>query len=113
MQIDVLYYSEISAQECVYHLLSMPVSFCSRETIFFMTFPANQRFIMVKDNIILRELGNSTEIFQDGIIEHYVQRANDMEAFASKYDFLTNNAYNQRFKNSNNLIIIECLKEII
>ena len=35
--------SEISAQECVYHLLSMPMSYCSREQIYIITFKQNQR----------------------------------------------------------------------
>ena len=93
--------SEISAQECVYHLLSMPVSFCSREFVFIMTFPSKERFTVLKEKSVLQELGDSTDIFQDGLIEHYVKRPAELEKiclaeFASYYDFISKIAYNQR-----------------
>ena len=93
--------TEISAQECVYHLLSMPVSFFSREFVFIMTFPSKERFTVLKEKTVLQELGDSTDIFQDGLIDHYIKRPVALETvclaeFASYYDFISKVAYNQR-----------------
>jgi len=93
--------SEISAQECVYHLLSMPFTRCSREVIFILTFPISERYHMVKSKEVLKNMNpNSTDIYVDGLIEHYISRP-DVEffetmclvIFAAWYDFVSNTSH--------------------
>ena len=63
----------------------------------------------------LQELGDSTDIFQDGLIEHFVKRPAELEniclaGFASYYDFISKIAYNQRkqkYKDSSKKPIFE------
>lgn len=96
--------SEISAQECVYNLLSMPVSHCSRESVFIMTFPIRERYNMVKDKRILETLNaQSVEIFIEGLVDHYVNRPENMENtcladFASNFEYVSKQKYDQRVK---------------
>lgn len=72
--------SEISAQECVYHLLSMPVSYSSRDHVFIITFSEEERFSMIKPKKYLRTLqDNDTNIFMSSIQEKYISRPSDLE----------------------------------
>ena len=68
--------SEVSAQECVYTLLSMPVCHSSRETVFVNTFRSDQRDKLLLPKKILERMKNktSTAIFQRGLIDHYKNR---------------------------------------
>ena len=50
--------SEISAQECVYHLLSMPVSRCTRKMTFILSFPIGERYAMIYKEEILKKTGS-------------------------------------------------------
>jgi len=94
--------SEISAQECVYHLLSMPVSCCSREAVFIMTFPESDRYSILKDKKLLKRLSKeSTDIYQLGIIDHYKNRPDSFEnkclaEFVANYDFFTKSRFKKR-----------------
>ena len=92
--------SEISAQECVYNLLAMPVSYCSREVIFIQTFPMKERFTMLKRYEILINMKDksSTNIFQNSLMDYYPNRPNEMDQlclaeFASWYNFISNMQY--------------------
>jgi putative transposon-encoded protein len=91
--------SEISAQECVYHLLSMPLSNFSRSIVFILTFPKNERYQMVKNKDILQEMNpDSTNIYVDGLIEHYTCRPDIFENmsliyFAAFFNFISSAQY--------------------
>lgn len=91
--------SEIGAQECVYHLLSMPVSHCSRDTIFIMTFPLKDRYLMLKDPKILKRMNpSSKEVYQSTLFDYYAQRPDTMEnmcltEFAASYNYISNERY--------------------
>ena len=91
--------SEISAQECVYHLLSMPLVHSSRSVVFILTFSMNQRYQMIKSREMLRDLNaNSTDIFIDGLIDHYIHRPPSFEnmsliIFAAWFNYFSNSQY--------------------
>ncbi|CAF0812519.1 unnamed protein product [Brachionus calyciflorus] len=95
--------SEISAQECVYTLLSMPVSRTSRENIYVNTFPSKERNVILKEDRLL-ELMNpeSRNIFKGGLLTHYKNRPKTLKdtclaEFAGMYEYFSND----RAKNSN------------
>ena len=96
--------SEISAQECVYHLLGMPVSYCSRNVVFVMTWRTKDRYTMLKDKRILEMMSpDSTNIYNPGLIDQYCKRPKSMEKvslaeFASHYDFFSVARYKQMFQ---------------
>ena len=85
--------SEISAQECVYHLLSMPVSYSSREYAFIITFKEADRFSMIKPQKYLRIMAD-TNVYMTSIQEKYTSRPNEMEntclaEFSAGYNFIS------------------------
>ncbi|CAF4391999.1 unnamed protein product [Rotaria socialis] len=92
--------SEISAQEAVYHILSIPLSINSRSTIFINTNRPENRISMVKSDEILQKLDpDSKDIFVQGLIDMYVNRPDDMKNvcfvdFASLYNVTKRIAYN-------------------
>jgi len=94
---------EISAQECVYHLLSMPVSYCSREVQFILTFPEDERYSMLKDKKLLNKMSKeSSDIYQKGTIDHYINRPDAFEQmclaeFVGNYDYYSNDKYKKRY----------------
>ena len=88
--------SEISAQEVVYQLLGKTMSSCSRDTIYVSSVPKEDRVRMVKSKKTLEFLAkknkNSTDIFVDGVIEHYINRPKQLKdvslaEFATWYNF--------------------------
>ena len=85
--------SEVSAQEVSYHLLSFPLSTCSRADVYINTGPADKRVRIQKSKPILQGMPHdSEEILQQGLIEHYIQRPDQIEnvclaEFAAMYDF--------------------------
>ena len=92
--------SEISAQECVYNLLAMPVSYCSREVVFIQTFPMKERFTMLKRPEVLMNMRdkNSTDIFQNSLMDYYACRPDEMEEtclaeFAAWYHYVSLTMY--------------------
>ena len=100
--------SEISAQECVYTLLSMPVSRSSRDTIFVNTYPINERSHLLHDEEYLSRLDDdSKRIFKRGLLDYYVNRSKSMEnvclaEFACYYDYMTNaRVYKKNLKDNN------------
>ena len=86
-------YTEISAQEVSYHLLSLPLSKCSRATVYINTNPAEKRVRILKPKPILKGMPHDSEdILQPGLIEHCIQRPDELEdiclaEFASMYEF--------------------------
>lgn len=55
---------EVSAQEAVYTILSMPVSRCSRDVVYVNTFPIEQRSRVLKRDEILEKMDpNSNDVY--------------------------------------------------
>ena len=85
--------SEVSAQEVSYHLLSLPLSKCSRANVYINTNPANKRVRILKSKPVLMCMEqDSVDILQSGLIEHYMQRPDELEEtclakFAAWYEF--------------------------
>ena len=85
--------SEVSAQEVAYHLLSLPLSQCSRANVYINTNPYKQRVRILKSQPILKDMDLvSEDILQPGLIEHYIQRPNELEdvclpEFAAWYEY--------------------------
>lgn len=70
----------MSAQEASYHVLSLPLSKSSRQTIFINTSPSNERARMLKSNKELQQLDkNCTDIFAEDILTKYSKRSNAMD----------------------------------
>ena len=84
--------SEVSAQEVSYHL-SLPLSQCSRANVYINTNPANNRVRILKSKPVLMGMEqDSVDILQSGLIEHYIQRPDELEGtclaeFAAWYEF--------------------------
>ena len=85
--------SEVSAQEVSYHLLSLPLSQCSRANVYINTNPPEQRTRMLKPKRILKDMEvDSEDILQEGLIEQYTNRPNALNdtclaSFAAWYEY--------------------------
>ena len=85
--------SEVSAQEAVYILLSMPLSHSSRSSVFINTGEKKDRVRRFKSETQLKELDrDSNDVLMDGLIEYYTHRPDELEDicladFASLYDY--------------------------
>jgi hypothetical protein len=100
--------AEISAQECVYHLLSMTLSHSSRANIFVLTWPVAERFSMIKTPEILKTMPvESHAILVTSLLDHYAVRPKSLDKlclaeFASTYDYFSKTQlkkmYNSNFK---------------
>ena len=92
----------MSAQEAVYHCLSLPLSKSSRSSIFINTNPSENRTKMLKPLAILQKMDpDSSEIFFSDVITKYSKRCDKLENtcladFATKY-----NMKNRKELNSN------------
>ena len=84
--------SEISAQEAVYHILSIPLSVSSRSTVFINTNKPENRISMLKSDEILQKLeSDSKDVFVEDLIVTYSNRPDEMKYvcladFASLYN---------------------------
>ena len=106
--------SEISAQEAVYHILSIPLSISSRSTVFINTSKPENRISMLKSDEILQKLEpNSKDVFVQSLIDTYSNRPDEMKDvcladFASLYNVSKRKIGNvQIAENSDNENIIE------
>ena len=83
--------SEVSAQEAVYILMSIPLTLCSRQCIFVNTGEKEKRCKIVKSKAELMKLDpESTDIMSNGLLDYYKnrpERMNDicLADFASNY----------------------------
>jgi hypothetical protein len=69
-----------SDQEASYGVLGIPLTNSSRDCIFIPTGPSEERIIFVKTENELRNLdSNSTDIAARGLLDHYVQRPDEIE----------------------------------
>ena len=70
-----LTHREVSAQEAVYRILSLPMKQLSRSVVFVDTNPKNERIAVLKDNASLTQLEeNDTNVFQKSLIDRYQHR---------------------------------------
>lgn len=87
----LLTHRELSAQEAVYRILSLPMKQLSRSVIFVDTNPKNERIAVLKSNESLSQLDASdTNVFQKSLIDRYQHRPRDLQSmclaeFAVKY----------------------------
>ena len=95
--------SETGAQECVYNLLSMQVSRCSRDVVFINTFPKCDRFSILRDDDNLKMSKDGDPIFNLTSIDHYIGRDKSdlmqhlcLAEFVATYDYLTKSAKKAR-----------------
>ena len=70
-----LTHREVSAQEAVYRILSLPMKRLSRSVVFVDTNPKNERIAVLKDTVSLSQLEDSdTNVFQKSLIDRYQHR---------------------------------------
>jgi hypothetical protein len=87
--------SEISAQECIFHVLQMPLSKNSRDIVYINTNPPHERVYMKKSKSELELLDpDCTDVVVKGMLDHYLNRPNELEDicladFAANYTFHT------------------------
>ena len=101
--------SEVSAQECVYTLLSIEVCRSSRETQFVNTFPNKDRYLVLKDKRWLELIDdpNSMDVFKKSVIDHYINRPLSMNDvcladFVGNFNYVSKEEY-KKLKNPNKL----------
>ena len=86
-----LTHREVSAQEAVYRLLSLPMKHLSRSVVFVDTNPKNERIAVLKDNASLSQLAeDDTNVFQKSLIDRYQHRPQSLSSmclaeFAATY----------------------------
>ena len=77
--------SEVSAQEAVYILLSMPLSHSSRSSVFIITGEKKDRVRRFKSGTQLKELDrDSNDVLMDGLNEYYTHRPDELENSVSQ-----------------------------
>ena len=70
-----LSHREVSAQETVYRLLSLPMKQLSRSVVFVDTNPKHERIAVLKSHDLLSQLdANDTNVFQKSLIDRYQHR---------------------------------------
>lgn len=86
-----LTHREVSAQEAVYRILSLPMKQLSRSVVFVDTNPKNERIAVLKDSASLSKLDDGdTNVFQKSLIDRYQHRPQDLQSmclaeFAATY----------------------------
>ena len=74
-----LTHREVSAQEAVYRVLSIPMKQLSRSVVFVDTNPKNERIAVLKDNVSLSKLDNEdTNVFQKSLSDRYQHRPQEL-----------------------------------
>ena len=86
-----LSHREVSAQEAVYRILSLPMKQLSRSVVFVNTNPKNERIAVLKNNDSLSQLNDDdTDVFQKSLIDRYQHRPQQLNSmclaeFAATY----------------------------
>ncbi|KAE8739076.1 hypothetical protein FOCC_FOCC015432 [Frankliniella occidentalis] len=76
--------SELSIQEVCYNILQIPLSRSSEDCIFIPTFPITDRVRIVKCQKKLEQLDEeTTDIFESGLLEHYMNRPDSLTKYFS------------------------------
>ncbi len=74
-----LTHREVSAQEAVYRLLSLPMKLLSRSVVLVDTNPKNERIAVLKSSDSLSQLeDNDTNVFQNSLIDRYQHRPQNL-----------------------------------
>ena len=74
-----LTHREVSAQEAVYRILSMPMKRLSRSVVFVDTNPIHQRIAVLKRVDVLSQLDDdNTDVFQKNLIDRYQHRPSEL-----------------------------------
>ena len=83
--------SEVSAQEAVYRILSLPMKQLSRSVVFVNTNPKSERIAVLKDSKSLKDMADDdTNVFQKSLIDRYSHRPQNLQSmclaeFAATY----------------------------
>ena len=86
-----LTHREVSAQEAVYRILSMPMKHLSRSVVFVDTNPKNQRIAVLKSIDVLKQLDEEdTNVFEKSLVDRYQHRPHSIQSmclaeFAATY----------------------------
>ena len=106
--------SEVSAQEAVYHILSIPLSISSRSTVFINANRPENRISMLKSDEILEKLEpDSKDVFVEVLIDMYINRPDEMRIvyladFASPYNISKKKTgYTEIVENSDDEAIVD------
>lgn len=76
-----LTHREVSAQEAVYRILSLPMKQLSRTVVFVDTNPKHERIAVLKNSTILKDLDNDdTNVFQKSLIDRYEHRPHEVQS---------------------------------
>ena len=76
-----LTHREVSAQEAVYRILSMPMKHLSRSVVFFGTNPKNQRSAVLKSIDVLKQLDQEdTNVFEKSLVDRYQHRPRSIQS---------------------------------
>jgi len=74
-----LSHREVSAQETVYRVLSLPMKQLSRAVVFVDTNPKSERIAVLKDSVTLSQLkDDDTDVFQKSLVSRYVHRPRNL-----------------------------------
>ncbi len=86
-----LTHREVSAQEAVYRILSLPMKLLSRSVVFVDTNTKNNRIAVLENNDALKDLDDDdTNVFQKSLIDRYEHRPHELQSmclaeFAATY----------------------------
>ena len=76
-----LTHREVSAQETVYRILSLPMKQVSRSVVFVDTNPKNERIAVLKNSASLRELDDDdVNVFQKSLVNRYEHRPQELRS---------------------------------
>lgn len=96
--------TEVSAQKCVYHLLSMPVCMSTREHLFINTFRREDRFKPFKDvRFLMKMADDATNVYITSVHEKYIARPDDLDnvclaEFVAAFNYVTKEELERRQK---------------
>lgn len=91
-------HDQASAQECVFNLLGLRLSQCSRESVFVPTFPPPERFSLMKPIMLLRLANMDDRMVFDNLLDHYQgrhERLSDLclTEFATNYNYISKSKF--------------------
>ena len=95
-----LTHREVSAQEAVYRILSLPMKQLSRSVVFVDTNPKHERIAVLKNSNALKDLADDdTNVFQKSLINRYEHRPHELQSM-SLAEFAATFVTNYRQKNA-------------
>ena len=76
-----LTHREVSAQDAVYRIRSLPMKQLSRSVVFVDTNPKHERIAVLKDSNALKDLADDdTNVFQKSLINRYEHRPHELQS---------------------------------